>query len=128
MEERYGPSGDFSYVYEGNAITQQQIHEELLFNMWKAEGLINLIVPTRRQLAKAKAGYKKDRAAFIERHLAAKVPKTRADNMADVEFSRKLEEIELLEAELELFKLALQMRKNNQDNFRTLASDVRNYA
>ncbi len=128
IQERYGPEGVFSEVYEGRSVSHQKVHQEIIFNMGKMEGLMNLLTPNVRQAAELKARYKADRARFVERQLGAKVAKTRADVLADAHFAETLLAIAQLDAEIELYKLAMAMRKTNLEAFRTLASDVRSYA
>lgn len=127
IQERYGPEGVLAEVYEGKAVSQTKVHQEIVFNMGKMEGLMNELLSVTPKLARLKATYKGERAKFVERQLVSKVPKTRAENLADAHFAETLEEIADLEAYLELCKTAMSMRRTALDAFRTLSSDIRSF-
>jgi hypothetical protein len=129
IHERYGPDGEYKAVYGGSALAQQSVHQELLFNAWKLEGLLNLMVPARRELARLRAGYKSDKAQYIDSLMSAgnKMPKTRAEILADIHFRDAILRIEELEGEIELYRLALATRRDIAGGFRTIASDIRSF-
>lgn len=130
INERYSDTGVLGYVYQGRPVEQQHLHQELLFNMWKQENLINIIVPLRREIAELKAEIRKDRAAHIDSLMgsASKLSKTRADLQADIRFAEEMSRLDELEAEMELAKLAFGMRKEFISGLQTVASDVRSYS
>ena len=129
IQERYGPDGQYKAVYGGSALAQQSVHQELLFNAWKLEGLLNLVVPARRELAQLKARYKSNKAQYMDSLMSAgnKMAKTRADLLSDIHFREDILRIEELEADVELYRLALATRRDIAGGFRTIASDIRSF-